>query len=292
MFQIQVPATSANLAVGYDCLGLAINDLATFTFQKASQPLIIQDCPTKYQNKNNLVYQSFCKGCKVLKVNVPNVKISIQTKIPIARGMGSSATCIVAGLAAAFLWFHEPLNRNLLYQLAVKIEGHPDNVAPAIFGGLCAAYQMKHVYAHLHFSVSPHLFWTVLSPHYPVSTAKARQVLPKTMSYQNVTYQISHCLLLVHALEKGNLSQLKEALLDHMQEPYRQKLIPDYQKVHQIAQNYHSLTYISGSGSTIMIISPSEITQNQCVKELTEAVPNSRIKIVKIDTKGLQFSRK
>ena len=135
MIKVRVPATSANLGVGYDCLGLALDDFATVTFEVIAEGLEIAGCEEAYCNEENLFYQAFLKGLQYMGERVPGIRITVETDIPYARGLGSSATCIVAGLAGANALFHNRMNRYELFDLATQMEGHPDNIAPAIFGG-------------------------------------------------------------------------------------------------------------------------------------------------------------
>lgn len=140
MIKVRVPATSANLGVGYDCMGLAIRRYATVTFEVIAHGLEILGCEEAYCNEDNLFYQAFLEGLKYMNETVPGIRITVDTDIPYARGLGSSATCIVAGLAGANALFQNRMNRYELFDLATRMEGHPDNIAPAIFGGLCVSF--------------------------------------------------------------------------------------------------------------------------------------------------------
>ena len=110
MIKVRVPATSANLGVGYDCLGLALDDFATVTFEVIAEGLEIAGCEEAYCNEENLFYQAFLKGLQYMGERVPGIRITVETDIPYARGLGSSATCIVAGLAGANALFHNRMN--------------------------------------------------------------------------------------------------------------------------------------------------------------------------------------
>lgn len=288
MIKVQVPATSANLAVGYDCMGMAVDLYATFTFSESNE-LKITGCPMELQNENNLVYQAFCKGCQALGKPVPVVEITINSEIPLSRGLGSSATCIVGGLAAAYGWFGIPVDHDDLLKLANEMEGHPDNVAPAIFGGLCMAFVQNDEIELIKYPIHADYRLVAMIPDFEVSTKAAREILPKSLSYADVTYQVSHSLLLVKALADGNLSQLKVALQDHMQEPYRQKLIQNYADVKNICDKINGTMYISGSGSTLMGITDSAEKQNLMINQIKEHLPTWRVEPVEVEKQGVKI---
>ena len=146
MITIQVPATSANLGSGFDTLGIALNLYAKFTFKK-SDALHIEGCDFQYANENNLIYQSY--AYVFTKANTPIIPIHlvIDSPIPLARGLGSSATCIVAGVLAANYFLDNQYTIEELFQMASDIEGHPDNIAPCMFGSFTASSKFHQVFS-------------------------------------------------------------------------------------------------------------------------------------------------
>ena len=287
MIRIKVPATSANLGVGFDCMGLAVSLYSTIDFEQSSQKLIINGCDEQFQNEQNLIYQAFVRGCQFLKQPVPNVKITIDNHVPVSRGLGSSAVCIVSGLMGANLWFDSPLNKEEILTLATKMEGHPDNVAPAILGNLNVSFtDSQENIQNVAFKVSPDLFFVALVPDYQLSTKKARQVLPKSMDYQTVSYQVGHAVALSKALENGNLELIRQAIIDKMHEPFRSKLIPDYSTVKSICQKDGGVLYISGSGSTLMAITSNLNDAQKIIDETKKSFPNWKTHLLSVDTKG------
>lgn len=287
MIKIKVPATSANLGVGFDCMGLAVSLYSSVSFEKSTQKLEISGCPKKYQNPHNLVYLAFVKACNYMNVAVPNVKISIENNIPVARGLGSSAFCIVAGLKGASAWFNKELSKEVLLDLATEMEGHPDNVAPAIYGKMSASFiDGKDQVQTAHFDVDEKLQFVSLIPDYPVSTEKARSILPKEMSYQDAIYQVGHAVALSKAMENGNLQLISECIIDKMHEPYRSKLIPDYQSAKSVCQAANGTMYISGSGSTMMAIVDSVDAAEKIVADIKKDFPNWKVYHLNVDTKG------
>lgn len=287
MIRIKVPATSANLGVGFDCMGLAVSLYSTIDFEQSPQKLIINGCDEQFQNEQNLIYQAFVRGCQFLKQPVPNVKITIDNHVPVSRGLGSSAVCIVSGLMGANLWFDSPLNKEEILTLATKMEGHPDNVAPAILGNLNVSFtDSQENIQNVAFKVSPDLFFVALVPDYQLSTKKARQVLPKSMDYQTVSYQVGHAVALSKALENGNLELIRQAIIDKMHEPFRSKLIPDYSTVKSICQKDGGVLYISGSGSTLMAITSNLNDAQKIIDETKKSFPNWETHLLSVDTKG------
>lgn len=286
MIKIKVPATSANLGVGFDCLGLAVSLYSYASFTENSEKLTITGCDPKYQNTDNLIYQAFVKGCQTLEQDVPNVKITIENQIPISRGLGSSAFCVVAGLMGANAWFGNTLNKEQLLDLATQIEGHPDNVSPAIYGQLGASFIDHQDVQTVHFQVHPSLHFVALIPDYQVSTEQARSILPKEMSYQTAIYQIGHAVALTKAFELGDLELIKTAIIDKMHEPFRSKLIPDYPLAKKIVEENSGILYISGSGSTLMAITNDNHTADNIIADIKKDFPAWEAHHLTVDNQG------
>ena len=190
MIKVQVPATSANLGPGYDCLGIALDEYCTVSFDVIDKGLEITGCEAAYCNEDNLIYQAFLKGLAYLNEHVSGLRMHVDTNIPYARGMGSSATCIVAGLTGANALFGHRMNKYEIFDLATQMEGHPDNVAPAIFGGLTVSFMDQEKPNMIRYGVKKDLIFVTMIPDFEVSTKKAREVLPNQMSYAQAVYQM------------------------------------------------------------------------------------------------------
>lgn len=286
---IAVPATSANVAVGFDTLGLALNYRATFIFSQSSQHLEISGTEAKYQTSNNLAYRAFAKGCEYLEQPVPNIKIDMDKTLPISRGLGSSATCIVAGLVAAGKWYKQAFNNQELIKLATEMEGHPDNVVPAILGGLQLSFiddnnQPQVVSYH----VADNLRLIAMIPNYKVNTDEARKILPTSLNYADAIHQVSHFGILIHGLESGNLAEIKLGMEDRMHEPYRSTLIPEFNQAKQIVNSHNGALYISGSGPTLMAIFDSHIHSKAFSNIASDTFSSWQIRPVEIDATGVQ----
>ncbi len=264
MIRVHVPATSANLGVGYDCLGLALAYEGIFSFSFPEEGITISGCPKEFQNKDNLVLQSFFTALEALGVEEPKgIHLDIQTPVPVARGLGSSASCIVAGVLAGAAYSGQTLSKEALLRICLLLEHHPDNVAPALYGNLCASFIDEEEPITAHFQVHERFRFVTIIPDYEVRTADARAILPDTMHYAEATYQMGRCSALCKALETGDGVLLRHACKDRMQEPYRKKLIKDYEDVRSMAYAHGAETFfISGSGSTMIAVMDQKTSED------------------------------
>ena len=282
MIKVRVPATSANIAMGYDCLGMAVDLFTDVTIEDADK-FNITGCDEAFQNEDNLVYQGFIKACKHLNKDVPTISIDIQSQIPEARGLGSSSACIVAGIIGAFKYFKQDVDKDAILQIATAMEGHPDNVAPAIYGGLCMAFEDSNGhYDVIKYPIDDSYYFTAVIPDFKVSTNEARKIVPKEVKTATVAHQLSHCLAMLNALSNGDIDQLSDAIDDRLHEPYRQKLISGFDDVKKIVKENDSVVYISGSGSTLIIISNSTNRRDKIIEALQKRFEKFDIQNVEI----------
>ena len=289
MIKVIVPATSANLGVGYDCLGLALDEYATVYFEEIATGLEIIGCEEAYCNEDNLIYQAFLKGMQYLQKNCTGLRITMDTNIPYTRGLGSSATCIVAGLAGANALVGSPLNKYELFDLATQMEGHPDNIAPAIFGGLCVSFMEEGKPNMIRYGIKKDLLFVTLIPDYEVNTKAAREVLPNQMSYADANYQMGRCAALAKAMEIGNPLILRKACTDKMQEPYRKHLIPQYEEVKKLCQQQDMITmFISGSGSTMIALTQEETDAKKLIEQIQMLYPTWDCRLLHATYDGVQ----
>lgn len=289
MIKVSVPATSANLGVGYDCLGVALDEFAHITFDIIEEELCITGCEEAYCNKDNLFYKAFQEGLKYMGKQVSGIHIHVDSNVPFARGMGSSATCIVAGIVGANALFHNPMNKYEIFDIATRMEGHPDNIAPAIFGGLCVSFMEGDKPNMIKYGIKQDLIFVTMIPDYEVSTKDAREVLPTTMSYQDAIYQMGRCSAMAKALEIGNALIIKKACKDKMQEPYRKTLIPQYDEVAKIVEECDALTmFISGSGSTMMALTNEESIARRIKETIEGTYENWSVRLLHASYDGVQ----
>ncbi|MGM9666163.1 MAG: homoserine kinase [Eubacteriales bacterium] len=259
--KIKVPATSANLGSGFDCVGIAFKLYNVFEFEKTENGLSFEGCEEKYANENNLAYVAYRKVCERIGEK-SSVKIKFcDTGVPVSRGLGSSATLICAGAYAANALFGKKLDDSEILEICTKIEGHPDNVAPALFGSLCASVSDGKEIRSVKFPVSKKLFFTALIPDFEVSTSEARAVLPKEIQRSDAIYNMSRVALLPHAFSSGDAMLIKSVTKDKIHEQYRKKLFKNVSEVEKICYGCGALTFnISGAGSTCLCISLKDIS--------------------------------
>ena len=255
MLEIIVPATSANIGPGYDCLGIALNLYNKFYFEEIDEGLIIEGDEKEYINDDNLVYKSILYFFEKIKPSIipKGIKIKIVNEVPVSRGLGSSATCIVAGLMAANYMTKSNLNKNEILKLATEIEGHPDNVAPAIYGNMIVSFMEDEEIYYDTIKVPKNLRFCAFIPDFELPTKKARSVLPETINHKDGVFNVSRATLLVTAFMNNNLDLIKVACKDKFHQDYRSPLINDYDKVVDYSNNLNCLgTFLSGAGPTII----------------------------------------
>ena len=272
---VKVPATSANVGSGFDAAGLALGLYNTAEFSPASQLTITAaDGTAVPTGTDNLVYQAFAYLFAQAGQPVPPVRIVQTNPIPMARGLGSSSACIVAGLLGANRMLGDRYDKNQLLDFATKLEGHPDNVAPALLGGFvrCICDEGR-VYA-LRSPLDESLCFAAVIPDYPLLTTDARAVLPAQVPYQDAVFNLSRAALLQDALCGGHPELLPLVTQDRLHQPYRLKRMPGSDTVFAAAKQLGALAvYLSGAGSTILVVMHRDKADAICAG-LAEALGN------------------
>lgn len=251
---IRVPATSANLGVGFDVMGIALDLWATFTFEP-SAALEVRGCLARFANEDNLVWVAYQRACEMLDAPARPLSISINSPLPLSGGLGSSSTCVVAGVIAALLFSGRPFDRAQSLNIATAIEGHPDNVAPAVYGGLTSSFvEAGTVYAAV-MPVGENLRFVAMAPPYEVKTEEARKALPTSVPMHTTVWQMGRCVAMADALERGDVDLIAKACHDKLHEPHRMLLIPDYDLLRTRSLSAGACAFvISGSGSTMLAL--------------------------------------
>lgn len=278
MLKIRVPATSANLSVGFDTLGIALNIYNEFAFERSSFDDV--NAFDSAFRANNLVLISYKRFFEYYNIKYVPVKITpLRIDIPSSRGLGSSASCIVAGVMGANILSGLNLKKEELLDLCASIEGHPDNVLPALIGGLCAAFKAQEKYYFKKYIPSSNLQFYSLIPPFELKTELSRSVLPKMYSRSDVVANLSRIVNLPIAFIDGDLKLLKVIFDDKIHEPYRYKLIDHSLDVKAYFKDY--AVAISGAGSSLLVIGNKDIE----LKEIYE------FKIVKVtvDNNGVEI---
>ena len=256
MITVTVPATSANVGAGFDSLGLAVSMYNVFTFEEADRIQITSVDGTHIPTgSNNLVYRSARVVYDQLGIPVKGLRITQKNTIPMARGLGSSSACIVAGILGANALLGGPLEEKDILTFATKLEGHPDNVAPALLGGfVVSAYDEGHVYS-LKKTIAPGITFAAFIPDFKLLTEKARAALPKMVSHADAVYNLSRAALLATAFCEERYDFLPVAAKDSLHQQYRLPLIEGGEAVFALADGLGALaTFISGAGPTILSV--------------------------------------
>lgn len=256
MFKIQIPATSANLGAGFDALGLALT-FYNYVEMEESDRIDIKssdglDIPT---DEKNLIYISAKDLFNVCGKKLDGLKLIQTNSIPMARGLGSSSACIIAGLVGANKMLGDPLTKDDLVDLSAQIEGHPDNTAPALLGGIVTAVFDGRKVHWVKQEVFTKLKFVAVIPDFELKTEQARACLPKEISHRDAVYNLSRAALFSASLLTGKFENLRTAVDDKLHQPYRMELIPHCRDVFDIAYTHGAYgAYISGAGPTIMAI--------------------------------------
>ncbi len=260
MLEIRVPATSANLGSGLDSLGLALSLYLKLTY--ASQPSLIIEplgdgADELPRNKDNLIWKTADRFYREMTGRtIPSGHLTVSSHIPFSRGLGSSAAAVVAGLLLANALLPEPLSRERLLHTATAIEGHPDNVAAALFGGFVLVYQDYQQIIRVRNYPPPDLECLLAIPPYPVPTKDSRAVLPLQVPRDDAIFNAQRVALWIHAVSQRDWSVLRDAADDRLHQSYRTTLIEGLDDL--IYASYEagaSAATLSGSGPTVMALS-------------------------------------
>ena len=266
---IRVPATTANLGPGFDAFGCALQLYTDVTFEETESGLEITGCDEEFTGPDNLAYVSYCAVLESLSEEVKGVKIHIDAHIPICRGLGSSAALLVAGAMGANILRGNRLSTQGLLNITNAMEGHPDNLAPAFFGGLTASMVDNGLPVTVNFPLHPDWEFLALVPDFDMPTTKARAILPDQVSRADAIYNISHGAMVLKALELGDEKLLRNGMQDRLHQPYRKHMIKDYEAIEALVRTGGAAFCLSGAGPTLLCI-----TRNKALKDkLTQKLP-------------------
>jgi len=300
MIKVRVPATTANLGSGFDCLGMALSLYLDIKMEKIKKGLVFKaegegsDIISK--GKDNLIYKAACLAMEKAGLNPAEngIKISIKNEIPIARGLGSSASAIIGGILGASRLFDINLSKEEILQLAYLLENHLDNIVPALIGGFTISYKdsndkIKWVKLDI-----PHDLRAVVGiPSFTLSTAEMRKVLPKQVSLQDAVDNLSKSALLVNALQQSKWDLIPEAMQDRLHQPFRMPFIKGAKNIFsEVQKTGIAGVALSGSGPTIISL-VKEGAENEIIKIMrktfSQAEVKSQIKILDPDTDGAKI---
>lgn len=299
---IKVPASTANLGSGFDSIGVAFQLYTTLIVEPANRLQFIWDGPVfdgyTISEKNNLINKALALVFHKFKQEVPPLQVTVQSDIPISRGLGSSAAAFVAGLVLANELLGQPLTNDDLLWLATKEEGHPDNVGASLLGGLivaCVDWNKERVTYHK--QSFPYSYeWLAAIPSYPLQTSLARNRLPSRYETHNVIFNLSRFGLLVASLITGNREGLAKGLEDALHQPYRSDLIPGFTHLLDEKDSLGVIGFvISGAGPTILALMDHSTNKQALIEAfnhyLSTASHTVHFRQLQVDQKGYQVQR-
>ena len=285
--RITVPATSANVGPGFDSVGIAVSKYLTIDVLEAQENWWIEhdlgeEIPS---NEENLLLQTALQVAS----DLPPHRLKMTSEVPLARGLGSSSSVIVAGIELANQLGKLSLSDEDKLEIATKIEGHPDNVAPAIFGNLVVASYVDQQTNHLVLPF-PECALVAFVPNYELKTSDSRNVLPSEWTYKEAVAASAIANVAIAALAKGDLRVAGKAIeADRFHERYRQQLVVEFPQVKEVAHQHDAYaTYLSGAGPTIMTLLPVEHAE-AFAKDLESKDLNGQVFSLKIDTPGVKI---
>ena len=295
MIHIRIPATSANMGPGFDCIGVAVELYNHIWVEEQTTGLTIEvkrkqaiPVPT---DETNLIYETMKYFFDQKGLKMPGVRIVQEDYIPMVRGLGSSAACIVGGLFAANALAGNICDRDELAQMAAQLEGHPDNSNPAIYGSMVVGAQNDTTMNYVRLELPDDLIFATMVPDFPVSTADARRVLPNEYSRGDVVFNASRAALLVASMLTGKYENFDMAMEDRVHQPYRSVLIPGMDEIFAHAKEYGALAcYLSGAGSTLMAMvtkDKAEEFEREMSAYLRTLEHNWELTLLKSDVQGV-----
>ncbi|OON96095.1 MAG: homoserine kinase [Epulopiscium sp. Nele67-Bin005] len=288
---VKVPASTANIGTGVDCLGIGLSKYLTVVMEDSDtfEFIFKEGFENEIPLEDNLVYEGAKRIFDKANSQFPVVKITMFTDIPGSRGLGSSASAIVAGVYLANAWLGDIYEENILISEATAIEGHPDNIVPCAVGGFTIS-MMDGNDVHYH-KIVPNrdLRFITAIPNYELPTKLARSVVPNEFSRQDIVTQLQRACFLVGALASGDLRQLDIASQDLIFTPARHKLIPGFDDVTSNAMKSGAMcSMISGAGPTLIAFATTnlDIIADSMKEGFSQNDITSKVEILKADTKG------
>ena len=287
--KIIVPATSANVGPGFDSVGIAVSKYLTIDVLETQENWWIEhdlgeEIPS---NEENLLLQTALQVAS----DLPPHRLKMTSEVPLARGLGSSSSVIVAGIELANQLGKLALSDEDKLEIATKIEGHPDNVAPAIYGNLVIASSFQNQVSAV-VSDFPEVSFIAFIPDYELRTVESRRVLPNRLSYKEAVAASSVANVAVAALLKGDMKTAGRAIeSDRFHERYRQPLIKEFSDIKFLARKQGAFaTYISGAGPTVMVLSPKDKAE-QIYQQIKEQGFDGQVFQLQVDTQGVRVEK-
>lgn len=258
MIRVRVPATSANMGAGFDTLGIAFNLYSRLEIEETDRGLeiiTVNNSGNVQSDKTNLVYRAMDCVFRQVGYKPGGLRIRQDSAIPMTRGLGSSSACIIGGMLAANALSGRMLAYSEIMDLAAGMEGHPDNAAPALYGGFCVSVSENGRIFVKSTKLRNDLKFAVMIPDFFVATRKSRGALPEFVSLRDAVFNISRASLFQAALVTGDYELLRYGAEDRLHQPYRKSYIDGFDGIFEETYRLGSkATYLSGSGPTIVSI--------------------------------------
>jgi homoserine kinase len=250
--RVRVPATMANLGPGFDALGLAVGLHCEATAELSSEDSFVYNGDSTAFTADNLMHQGWREAHRALHLEAPRVTLRCLNPIPLARGLGSSSAALVAGAALADARLEGRLGREGVLRVCAALEGHPDNVAPAVLGGFTASVMRADEPLTSSFVLPSDVQVLVAVPDFELKTSEARAALPAQYSREDMVFNLSRAALWVAAIASGRLEWLREACRDRLHQPYRARLVPGLEAAIEDALAAGALAaFLSGAGPSL-----------------------------------------
>ncbi len=293
--RVKVPMTSANLGAGFDALGLALSGYNYFTATLNDNGLTFSGCKEEFQNENNLLYKAIMYVFEKKDIECKRgMHLHFETNIKDCSGLGSSATCIVGGLLIGAKILESVdifVSKNELIDMAIEIEGHGDNVVPAMLGSLTIVMEDNEKFIYKKATVSDQFKFAVLiSDLEKKSTNHLRGVLKQEVPLGDATFNISHALMTLYALQNGDKELLKMAMKDKLHEQYRKTFIENFDDIKNKAIESNALTLnISGSGPSLILIYDESFLKGEFIEFLKTLNNNWEFVECNVDVGGAEI---
>ncbi|MCR2822173.1 homoserine kinase [Lederbergia panacisoli] len=290
MFNITVPASTANLGPGFDSAGLALNLYLTLRVEKSEQWEFVHESvhlPPAPEASNHLIYETAKRTAGKYHSTLPPCKVIVKSDIPLARGLGSSASAIIAGIELANQLCELSLTIEEKLRIATDIEGHPDNVAASLYGGLVITSQLPNGDIEVFQKTDADLDFIVYIPVVELKTEDARKVLPDQFTRNDAAKASAVGNVMIAALVSGNYELAGKVMEEDLfHEPYRSSLISNYDDIRQEAKIAGAYgTVISGAGPTM--ISFASIGKGEAIaSQLKKILPSHEVLVIKMDSDG------
>jgi homoserine kinase len=297
---VRVPASTANLGPGFDSLGLALTlyNTAKIAIRADGEVRITVEGEGRghldREGKQSLVARAAAAAFRHLGAEPAGLDIALQNQIPLRRGLGSSGTAILAGIAGAAALLGRALPAEEVLRLALPFEGHPDNLAPSLLGGLVASGLADGSVLAVRVPLGAPLKAVAVIPDRELPTAEARRVLPRQVPREDAVFNVTRTALLVASLATGEFACLPEASRDRLHQPYRASLLPGLEEVCEVARKAGALAaFLSGAGSTILALVAGGGEQ---VGEAMQRLWRDRfgimaaVRLLDVDTEGLRLA--